>query len=128
MKHDMLYVCLTRTRQRELVNFCDIEILKPYTGYIYGYSHDGKSYIGSTNNIKNRKEEHKANGATKGESTNKFGRAIQSIGYHNFKFEIIKTIQYGERQELYDIEDEYITKYDSITHGYNTRRNYKNYF
>ena len=34
-------------------------------------------------------------------------------------------IQYGERQELYDVEDESIMKYDSIRHGYNTRRNYK---
>ena len=121
MKHDMLYVCLTRTRQKEFVNFCDIEILKPYTGYIYRYSYDGKSYIGSTNNIKLRKEEHKHN------NTNKFGRAIQSIGYNNFKFEIVRVVEYGDRQELYDIEDEYIEKYDSIRHGYNTRRNYKNY-
>ena len=28
-------------------------------------------------------------------------------------------------QELYDIEDTYIIKYDSIKNGFNTRRNYK---
>ena len=100
---------------------CDIEILKPYTRYIYRYSYNGKSYIGSTNNIRLRKEEHKTN------NTNKFGRAIQSIGYNNFTFETIKTIQYGERQELYDVEDECIEKYDSVRHGYSTRRTYKNY-
>ena len=38
-----------------------------------------------------------------------------------------KPLTAGERQELYDIEDEYIEKYDSIRHGYNIRRNYKNY-
>ena len=28
-------------------------------------------------------------------------------------------------QELYDIEDMYIIKYDSIKNGFNTRNNYK---
>jgi hypothetical protein len=118
MRKDMLYVCLTRARKKEYVNFCDINLLKPYTGYIYRYTYNGKCYIGSTNNIKDRKEEHKQN------NTNKFGRAIQTIGYNNLKFEILETVHYGERQELYDIEDEYIRVADSIRNGWNTRRNY----
>ena len=60
MKHDMLYVSLTRTSAKEHVNFCKVSILKPYTGYIYRYSINGKSYIGSTRKtIKERQEEHK---------------------------------------------------------------------
>ena len=55
MKHDMLYVCLTRTSKQEYVNFCDIQYLKAYTGYIYRYSYNNVSYIGCTTNIEKRK-------------------------------------------------------------------------
>ena len=71
MQHDMLYVALTRTSKKEYVNFCEINLLKPYVGYIYRYSYNGRSYIGSTVNIKKRKEDHQSN------TTNKFGRAIR---------------------------------------------------
>ena len=98
MQHDMLYVALTRTSKEEYVNFCEIDFLKPYVGYIYRYSHNGKSYIGSTVNIKRRKEDHKTN------TTNKFGRAIQRYGYKQFKFEIIDTIQFSDTSELHDLE------------------------
>ena len=83
MKHDMLYVALTRTTKEEYVNFCNIEINRPRTGYIYRYSYNNKSYIGCTTNIERRKEDHKNN------TTNKFGKAIEEIGYDNFKFEIL---------------------------------------
>ena len=118
MKHDMLYVALTRTREKQFVNFCDIEIYKAYTGYIYKYTYNNKSYIGSTNNIKQRKEQHKTN------TTGKFGRAIKTYGYDNFEFTILEKIQYGEKHELYELENDYITKYNSIANGYNFRRNY----
>lgn len=75
MKRDMLYVCLTRIRHKEFVNCCEIEILKPHTGYMYGYSYNGKSYTGSANNIKHTTEEHTLN------NTNKIGRAIHSLRY-----------------------------------------------
>jgi len=119
MRHDMLYVALTRTSKQEFVNFCDIALLKPYVGYIYKFAYNGKSYIGSTIDIKKRKEEHKTN------TTNKFGRAIQKYGYKQFKFEILETVQFSERTELYDLENQYIIKYDSISNGFNTRRNEK---
>ena len=119
MQHDMLYVALTRTSKEEYVNFCEIDLLKPYVGYIYRYSHNGKSYIGSTVNIKRRKEDHKTN------TTNKFGRAIQRYGYKQFKFEIIDTIQFSDTSELHGLENQYIIKYDSINNGYNWRQNEK---
>ena len=59
MKHYMFYVCLTRTSKQEYVSFCDIQCLKPYTGYIYRYSYNNVSYIGCTTDIEKRKEEHK---------------------------------------------------------------------
>ena len=34
MDYEMRYVALTRTRKKEYVNFCSIDMLKPYTGSI----------------------------------------------------------------------------------------------
>ena len=119
MQHDMLYVALTRTSKQEYVNFCEVDLLKPYVGYIYRYSHNGKSYIGSTVDLKARKEAHKTN------TTNKFGRAIQRYGYKQFKFEILERIQFSDVSELHDVENQYIIKYDSINTGYNWRHNTK---
>ena len=113
----MLYVCLTRTKQKEFVNFCEISLYKPYIGYIYRYSFMGKSYIGSTNDIKKRQTEHETN------TTNKFGRAILNIGLNNFEFEILETVTYYDRSDLYDIENNYIIKYDSVINGFNSRMN-----
>ena len=79
----------------------------------------GKSYIGSTDDIKKRQEEHKTN------STNKFGRAIKNIGLDNFEFEILEKVNYYTKTELYDIENNYIIKYDSVNNGFNSRRNVK---
>ena len=118
MKHDMLYVALTRTREKQFANFCNTETYKAYTGYIYKYTYNNKSYIGSTNNIKERKEQHKTN------QTCKFGRAIEKYGYDKFEFIILETIQYGEKQELYELGNTYIIKHNNITNGYNYRRNY----
>ena len=86
MKHDMLYVCLARTTKQEYANFCDIQCLKQYTGYIYRYSYNNVSYIGCTTDINNRKEEHKEN------KTNKFGRALKQYGYDSFEFEIFRLL------------------------------------
>ena len=35
MKHDMLYVCLTRTKEKQYVNFCDMSMYRPFKPYIY---------------------------------------------------------------------------------------------
>ena len=119
MKHDMLYVSLTRTKQKEFVNFCDIKCYKPYVGYIYRYSYLGKAYIGSTTDIKKRCLEHETN------TTNKFGRVIKQIGIKQFKFEILETLQFSGTSELHDLENQYIIKYASIANGYNWRQNEK---
>ena len=93
--------------------------MKACVGYIYRYSYNGKSYIGSTTDIKKRQEEHKQN------NTNKFGRAIKEYGYNNFTFEILETKNYSEREELFDLEDYYINKYDTVSNGWNWRKNTK---
>ena len=120
MKHDMLYVALTRTSQEEYVNFCNMKINRPRTGYIYRYSYNYRSYISCTTNIEQRKENHKTN------ATYKFGRAIQEIGYDNFEFEILGNIKFNNWNELYDVEYEYIIKNDSINNGWTTHSNKHN--
>lgn len=119
MSNTMLYVSLSRSTQFEYVNLCDINILKPYKAYIYRYSINGMSYIGSTSDIKKRKEQHKTN------TTRKFGDAIKNFGYDAFKFDILETIKYSEIQEVHEIENNYIIKYDSIKNGFNYRKNIK---
>ncbi len=56
MNADMLYVALTRARNKQQVNFCKIENYKPHTGYIYSYNYNGKYYVGSTTNLNKRKK------------------------------------------------------------------------
>ena len=86
MKHDMLYVCLTRTSKQEFANFCDAQCLKPYKGYIYIYPDNKVSYVGCTIDIK---KEHNIN------KTNQCGRALKQNGYNNFDFEILSTIEFS---------------------------------
>ena len=40
-------------------------------------------------------------------------------------FEILEKVKFSDWNELYEIEDEYIKKYDSINNGFNSRRNKK---
>ena len=117
MKHDMLYVCLTRTKEKQYVNFCEMSIYKPFKAYIYRYSHNNKSYIGSTKNTKKRHEKHEFN------DTFKFGSAIKRIGFDNFKYEILEEVDYYDMSEVYEIENNYIMKYDAVNNGFNTRHN-----
>ena len=119
MKHDMLYVALTRTSKEEYANFCNIKMNRPRTGYIYRYSYNNNSYIGCATDIEKRKEDHKTN------ATYKIGRAIQEIGYDQFQFEVLEKIKSSDWNEIYDIEQNYMIQYDSINNGYNTRINKK---
>ena len=119
MRSDMLHVSLTRTKRKESVHFCEISLYTAYIGYIYKYSFMGKSYIGSTDDIKKRRAEHETN------STNKFGRAIKNIGLDRFEFEISETVNYYDRADLYEIEDNYIIKNDSVINGWDSMRNIK---
>ncbi len=119
-KFDMLYVCLTRTRDINYVNFGDISEHKPYRGSIYRVSHNGKSYIGSAKCCKARWKEHK-----EGKGNSKFIKALKEHGHTNFKWEVLETISYSNINDLYRLEDKYIDEYNSIQYGYNMRYNIK---
>ena len=60
MDYDMRYVALTRTRKKEYVNLCGIDVLKPYAGSVYGA--EGKTtskyYVGSAKDVKVKGNEH----------------------------------------------------------------------
>lgn len=78
---------------------------------------NGKSYIGQTNNVKRRFQEHK-NPAEAADGTSKLlHRAIQKYGVENFSFEILE-----EDIENYDERERYwIKHYHSLSdeNGYN---------
>ena len=120
MKPRMLYVALTRARTKKQVNFCKIEGYTPHTGHIYSYEYHGQHYIGSTLNLKKRKDEHK-NGTKSGNT--KFKNAINKYGFDKFNYKVVETIKYNNIKELWGLEDAYIIKYDSIDNGFNSRFN-----
>ena len=55
MPHDMLYVALTRARDKAQLHFSNIDNYKPHAGYIYSYEFKERIYIGSTNNLNIKK-------------------------------------------------------------------------
>lgn len=77
---------------------------------------NGKCYIGQTrHSLEHRKNTH-LNLARKGVKTH-FYQAIRKYGEDNFEWEIICSA--SNKQILNELETFYITKYDSIKHGYN---------
>jgi len=77
---------------------------------------NGKCYIGQTrHSLAERKRAH-YNKARQGIDTH-FYSAIRKYGEDNFEWEIICSA--NNKQTLNELETFYITKYDSIKHGYN---------
>jgi predicted GIY-YIG superfamily endonuclease len=107
MKANMLYVALTRARDKGQINFCDISNHTPYKGYIYSYVYKGKRYIGSTTNLNKRKEEHMLGLKT---GYTKLKKAFTEYGYNNFVYSVLETIRYNNIKELWECEDKYIEK------------------
>ncbi len=48
-------------------------------------------------------------------------RAIKAQGIENFKFEVIKTVEYTDSQQLLIFDSCCMDEYDSITNGWNTK-------
>jgi predicted GIY-YIG superfamily endonuclease len=125
MKANMLYVALTRARDRGQINFCEISNHTPYKGYLYSYERKGIYYVGSTRDLKKRQQEHML-GIKAGFT--KLKKAFTEYGYNNFTFTVLETLRYNNIKELYELEDKYIDKYNSIENGYNMRWNKNNEF
>ena len=77
---------------------------------------NGKCYIGQTrHSLEHRKNAH-LRCAKKGVKTH-FYQAIRKYGSDNFEWEILCVVH--DKKLLNELETFYITKYDSIKHGYN---------
>ena len=92
-----------------------------YIGYIYSVTNliNGKIYIGKTNNLRRRWNEHKY-GYTK---TSILKRAIKKYGVENFLFDVVAEIPFDTTEELNSVLDQleiyYIELYDTYKNGYN---------
>lgn len=77
---------------------------------------NGKIYVGqTTKSIEHRIQSHR-NSMVSGVDTHIY-RAMRKYGWENFKFEVIATAQ--SQQELDQLEEFYIQKFDAIRSGYN---------
>lgn len=76
-----------------------------------------KSYIGITNNLSRRQDEH-LRLATNQKSDYHFHRAIRKYGYENFQWDILSEIDTREKSGLN--EKKMIKKYDTFKNGYNS--------
>lgn len=77
---------------------------------------NGKCYIGQTRHSLERRKLSHLRCARKGVNTH-FYNAIRKYGEENFEWEIICST--SDKRRLNELETFYITKYDSIKHGYN---------
>ena len=90
--------------------------------YIYKFTHieTNRSYIGQTIQSPNlRKLEH-ISGSRYSKKTHHFHNALKKYGVDNFTFDIIATA--SSLEELNLLEEQFVTKYDSINNGFNIRQ------
>lgn len=87
---------------------------------MYSVSFNGKPYIGSAKNVKERWGE-----CTQGKRHSQFIQALQDHGHRACKWKVLETTMYSGINELYRVEDKYIDEYNSNQCGYNTSYNIK---
>ena len=76
---------------------------------------NGKAYVGQSNHIERRWQEH-----CQPSADSAIGKAIQEYGKENFKFEILESFEIEDSNQLAEREDYYIDFYDTIVpNGYN---------
>lgn len=95
-----------------------------YTGVIYKYtSPSGKVYIGQTTREHDRRELF-LNPNAKYSGGGKLENARSKYSPSSFKYEVIKRVEYDDidtlREVLDELEELYISKYDSYRSGYNS--------
>lgn len=91
--------------------------------YIYQIKNilDNKVYIGQTNNIKRRWEQHK-NDLKRGAHDNPYLQKVYNkYGLDIFEFSVLHE-EDCDQERLNQLEEEYIAKYDSYENGYNCNR------
>jgi hypothetical protein len=112
----LLYTSMSRSTKKSNINLINYKH-QLSTGYIYKITdNNGKHYIGSTVDYKARWRQHQEAGEDM-----PLHRAIKAQGIENFKFEVIKTVEYIDSQQLLIFESCCMDEYDSINNGYNTK-------
>lgn len=88
-------------------------------GYIYRFKNtaNGKCYIGQTIDIVRRYKRHLADAK---KINNKFYNAVRKHGIDSFKFEVLFTVL--DADDLNEIEQYFISEYDSFANGYNPQK------
>lgn len=94
-------------------------------GYIYRFKNtaNGKCYIGQTIDIVRRYKRHLADAK---KINNKFYNAVIKHGIDSFKFEVLFTVL--DADDLNEIEQYFISEYDSFANGYNSNTGGKSAF
>ena len=82
---------------------------------------NGMKYIGSTTDLIERKKSHASS-----TRDDKFHVALREIGLNNFEFKILKEIQCKDEEDLWEMEELYCNRYDTLANGYNSKRVIKN--
>ena len=93
----MLYVAISRARQRSFVNFCNVDC-QLQEGFVYKIVNQltNKLYIGSTKtSIEQRYQEH-----IKSLDGSPLHSDIQELGHQNFKIELVEKIPYIDEEQL----------------------------
>ena len=112
----LLYTAMSRSTNKSNINFIDI-YLKSEVGYIYTITdNNNKVYIGSTNSPDQRWVEH-----CRCIDDSPLHRSMKELGIENFKFEVIDTVEYIDKETLLIRESVYMNEYNSIETGYNVK-------
>ena len=112
----LLYTSMSRSTKKSYINLINY---KPEVsiGYIYKITDaKNKVYIGSTIDYKKRWKQHEEAGEDM-----PLHRAIKAQGIEFFSFEVIKTVEYIDSEQLLIYESCCMDEYDSISNGYNTK-------
>ena len=92
--------------------------------YLITNTTTGKKYVGSTTKtLEERMKGHKQDMHDKDKSNSKFYRDMNTHGATAFTIEPIMTMTYLDIKELLMVEDAYISIYDTIINGNNTKYN-----
>lgn len=115
MSKKMLYTAMSRATHSKYINFSNIKI-KSFTGYLYKFTSKSSKriYIGSTNNINKRKEDH-----YNSIDNDKFHVALRKDP-SDFVFNIINKKRYIDDKKLRTEELKLIKIHNTVECGFNS--------
>lgn len=89
-------------------------------GYIYCIQENNKPiYVGCTQNVSIRIKQHIEEATKAKHRQQPIHKYMHEKGLANFEFKILETREFAERAEMYELEKEYISKFDTYNNGLN---------